>query len=189
MKTLVVGEGEHEQAALAVLVERISSRPLQCDFDFISSPHLHAHHGKGQGFVKRAVHWCLEAQKRGYEALVLLADHDGRDERIREMNIAQELDLGVSRRAMGIAIRTFDAWMLADERALSKVLGCSVSRQPDVETISDPKGRCAGFLESVGGQVSQRHFYAKLAHAMDLRVLEDRSSRGFAPFARRIREL
>jgi hypothetical protein len=90
---------------------------------------------------------------RGANALILLIDEDGRSERIREISDAQDYHQSQLARAMGVAIRMFDAWMLADEEALTEVLGYTVNTQPDPETIGHPKQVCADLLAESGNQI------------------------------------
>jgi hypothetical protein len=189
MKVLIVGEGKHELAgAMLALVGRLA--PTGCVFDQANVRHdIHVHHGKGRGYFKRAVRWMLEAQKRGYDALVLLIDQDGFSERTKELADAQAFDGAAIPRALGVAIRSFDAWMLADERALSSVLGCAVSRQPDPETIVNPKESCSDLLANASQPFSQTQMYAEVAKAFDLDVVANRCPKGFAPFAERVRAI
>lgn len=187
MKVLLVSEGKHELGgALETLVRRLLPRELYFDHDQVSRADIHTHRGKGQGFFKRAVRWLFEARKRGYEALVLVVDEDGRAERVKEISAAQQYGGVALPRAMGIAIRTFDAWMLADERALTFVLKYQVHRQPEPETISDPKRMCADLC---GSRLSQTEMYAQLATVIVLSTLEQRCPLGFGPFAAKVRAL
>jgi hypothetical protein len=116
MKILLVGEGRHELAgALPALVQRFTSTDIQYDLDRVSRNDIHAHHGRGGGYFKKALRWIREAEKRGYDALILLIDEDNRPERTREIDDAQDHSTVTALpRALGVAIRTFDAWMLAD---------------------------------------------------------------------------
>jgi hypothetical protein len=120
---------------------------------------------------------------------VLVIDEDGHAERASELSAAQQYAGAAFPRAFGIAIRTFDAWMLADERALTTVLGCPIDRPPAPESLTNPKQYCKRLLEATGGQLSQSEMYAKLAEVIDLAMLEDRCPKGFAPFAARVRQL
>lgn len=45
-------------------------------------------------------------------------------------------------RALGMAIRSFDAWMLADDGVLTLVLGKPIDTQPSPEKNRDPKEAC-----------------------------------------------
>lgn len=72
MRVLVVSEGKHEHSgALENLVKRLGGERATFASDRVQSNRIHAHHGQGQGFFKRALRWLLEAQKRGFDALVL----------------------------------------------------------------------------------------------------------------------
>jgi hypothetical protein len=190
MKVLLVAEGKHELGgALETLVRRLSPLALEVEHDRVSNDKIHAHHGKGQGFFKRAVRWILEARKRGYEALVLVVDEDGHRERVKELDDAQEYSGIEFRRALGIAIRTFDAWMLADEEALTSVLEYPVQRQPSPETVRDPKEVCKQLLAASTIGIPQAEMYNRLAQAITFRLLKERCAKGFAPFAERVRSL
>ncbi len=191
MRVLIVGEGKHEGGgALESLVQRLSAKPLQCEFDRVGRNDIHAYHGKGQGYLKKAIRWMREAENRGYDALVFLIDQDKWPERRTELNAAQEhMTIARIARAMGVAIRTFDAWMLADERAVSTTLECAVQTQADPEAMHDPKSVCKRLLDDSGSSITQAEMYAKIADQARLETLEQRCPRGFAPFATRVRGL
>lgn len=190
MRTLIVAEGKHErEGALLTFVNRLATTELQCELDRVSRKDIHAHHGKGPGFKKKAIRWLREAEKQGYEAIIFLIDEDGHAERIQEINEAQDSELGVSRRAMGVAIRSFDAWMLADEKALTAALGYTVARQPNPETVPKPKALCTQLLQESANELTQTDMYHAVAESADTETLQERCPRGFAPFAGRVRAL
>lgn len=147
------------------------------------------HRGKGYGFTNRLRAWLREAEKHGFDAVVAVIDHDGDDDRIKTFDMAQVDELFPIRRALGIAIRTFDAWMLADETALSKVLGRQVSTQPAPEKDNDPKRRCRQLLDDSGSPMSQVSMYAGVAALSRMDILEKRCPNGFKTFANRLRSL
>jgi len=190
MRVLVVSEGKHEQSgALENLLKRLGGDEADFTFDRVSNTSIHAIHGPGRGYFKRALRWLREAEKRGVDALILLIDQDGQGERTRQIQDAQDSALSQLSRAMGVAIRTFDAWMLADERALTDVLGCPISTQPDPETIRDPKQVCANLLAEGRNKMAQSEMYAGIAYRVDLALLSLRCRSGFAPFAARVRQV
>ena len=190
-----MSEGRHElgtregDSALEILVRRLNGDIRQCKSKPVSKKNIHAHHGKGKGYFKRALRWMLEANKRGYDALILVIDQDNRPERGQELTEAQNDTLVSLRRALGVAIRTFDAWMLADEQALTRVLRHTVERQPNPEEIRDPKGVCADLLDDSQVSMSQSELYSAVADAADIDTMEARCPKGFAPFAERVRGL
>jgi hypothetical protein len=188
MKALIVSEGPHELGgALECLARRLAPKLMVCDHDRVSSPSVHTHRGKGAGFFKRAVAWLLEAKRRGYDALVLVIDEDGNRERSKEMSDAQESQLTSFSRALGVAIRSFDAWILADETAITSVLQHPISRHAAPETIKNPKEDCKSLRDQCGKEIALRDMYREVMQVADLTILEDRCPKGFAPFAARVR--
>ena len=190
MKVLLVGEGPSELAgALRAFVIRLGVSDHDIVQDRVSQRTIHAHHGKGKGYFKRAVRWMLEAQKRGYDAIILVVDQDDQPQRSKECDEAQQYASASIRRAFGVAIRTFDAWMLADEQALTTVLGYEVLRQRNPEKLADPKSVCNQLLDASEVAMGSAEMYAAVAGAVNLNILKSRCSKGFAPFAERVREL
>ncbi|MCZ6680318.1 MAG: hypothetical protein O7E52_24065 [Candidatus Poribacteria bacterium] len=196
MKVLLVSEGKHElgtherQGALEVLVRRLHQNVQQCVPDKVSRNDIHAHHGKGQGYFKKALRWMMEAKKCEYDALILVIDQDTHPERVRELTEAQgEYVLASLPRALGVAILTFDAWMLADEQALTRALGYTVHPQRNPEITRDAKGVCAQLLTDSKGEMSQSELYSAVAGQAAIGTMENRCRKGFAPFAERVRAL
>jgi hypothetical protein len=150
---------------------------------------IHAHHGTGQGYFKKALRWIREAEKRGYDAIVLVIDQDNAPERVQEITRAQNEQLVALCRALGVAIHTFDAWMLADEQALTRVPGYAVLPQRSPEDMSDAKGVCTQLLGKSPMAMAQSEFYAFVARKAALRTLTRLCPKGFVPFAQRVRSL
>jgi hypothetical protein len=162
---------------------------MTCTWDKVSRVDVATLHGKGRGYFKRALRWALEARKRGFDALILVIDEDHRPERITEVAEAQD-DLTVEApRALGVAIHTFDAWMLADQQALSLVLGTQVATQPNPEAIGDAKTRCHELMNGSNCQHSQSELYAQIARSLSITRLQERCPNGFGVFAERVRAL
>jgi hypothetical protein len=191
VKVLVVCEGKHESGgALESLLRRMGpGADVQYDWDKLSKASLHAHHGKGQGYHKRAVAWMRDAEKRGYDGLILLVDRDSQPPREADIDRAQSDTTSAIQRALGVAIEMFDAWILADECALTEVLGVEVSRQADPETVRDPKSKVEALLRLSPRGLAATEMYAGVAKIADLAILEARCPRGFRPFAARVRSL
>lgn len=190
MTVLVVSEGKHElSGALENLLKRLGGDNSVFEFDRVSNKRIHAFHGKGKGYFKRAFRWLKEAEKKGVDAIILLIDEDGKRERIEQIQEAQDSLLSQLPRAMGVAIRMFDAWMLADEKALTEVLGYNVNRQPDPETLANPKQVCADLLADSNNGISQSEMYARLSCNINIDILCDRCQSGFKPFATYVRKI
>jgi hypothetical protein len=190
MKLLLVSEGKHElEGALANLVLRASHR-WDIDSMRVTDLRLRVHAGKGPGYFKKALRCVRYAQEQGYDACVLVIDEDGDTQRHRLLHQAQD-DFSVTTlpRALGVAVRTFDAWMLADEHALSRCLHRVIERQPAPEAIRDPKGACAQLRDRSGIDMGLAAMYATLAGLVDLKTLEERCPVGFGRFSSRLRAL
>jgi hypothetical protein len=190
MRVLLVAEGASElSGALEALVRRLGLADAEINTDRVSNNKIHAHHGSGRGFLKRALRWMLHAQDTGHDALVFLIDEDGHSERQQEIADANDRTEAYIRRALGVAIKTFDAWMLADEKALSQVLCTHISRQRAPEAASHPKETCSQLFIDSGQSISASELYAEIAKVIDLEVLSERCPRGFGLFAGRVQNL
>ena len=192
MRVLLVSEGVHEASgSLETLVCRIVSQDLTCEWRALKDSKLRLHRGKGNRLFKRAVGWIREAQSNGFDALILLVDRDDEPTRIKEISKAQEENYLTQDfpRALGVAIRSFDAWMLADEQALAKVLGRLVNAQPAPEENDDPKADCERLRSASDTSLRLRELYAQVATVADLACIERRCPHGFGNFAKRLRDL
>ena len=190
MRVLIVAEGVHErEGALPTLVKRINAK-LVCECDNANTSRLRSLHRKGGGFEKRALRWLIRAEKKGYDAVVFLIDRDRNPDRVKQIDKAQE-DKSQSElpRALGVAIESFDAWMLADETALSQALRMTVSKQKDPETLRNPKAICENLRDEADTQQALRAMYDAVAAYVNLEVLKKRCPRGFEPFAKRVEAL
>lgn len=193
MKVLIVAEGKHERSgSLETLVRRLLSGNPEFDLDDIHRRLSPLHGIGGFDYCKRALQWIQEAQKRGYDAIVLLLDEDGYPDRIKGIDQAQARlsKTAMLPRALGVAIRTFDAWMLVDEKALSDTLSCIVLCQPSPEDIHDPKSVCKQLRDdSPDCKLGLAEMYASVAEKTCIEILEQRCPSGFKPFAERVRAL
>jgi hypothetical protein len=191
VRLLIVSEGKHELGgALETIVRRLTGIADPVDVLKISDRVVRVHAGKGPGYFKKAIRCLLYAEEHRYDAMVLLIDQDNQPERRRQLSDAQgDIRHSSLPRAMGVAVVTFDAWMLADERALTVVLSRPVQRQPDPEDIGNPKGACVGLRDQAESDLSLSVLYHGLSQIIDLEVLSNRCPKGFEPFAVRAREM
>ncbi len=189
MRILLVSEGKHElSGALQTLVRRLLPDKATFEVRQVKDLPLRVH-GKGDGLFKVAIGWLLFAQHEQFDALVLTVDEDGVRNRRRQFESAQTSLKTPLPRALGLAIRTFDAWMLADEVALSEVCRLTIQAQPSPELIDDPKALCIALRDESGLDVGLAEMYARLAEVIRLHILEARCGEGFSAFARRVRDL
>lgn len=194
---LIVAEGEHElsggtaDAALPILVRRllgegVDLRPTSKRIRELSG---HTHSGRGNPLARKFIGIMRLAEREGYDAVVILIDQDDDRSRHQAATVAQETAYTSFPRAVGIAVRTFDAWFLADHTALSNVFCTSISMQPDPEATSHPKHMVMGFNDTNGGDSRLRDLYSMMAAVVDLRMLKERCPQGFGVFADRVAAL
>lgn len=197
MRVLVVSEGKHElnldgeTSALVELLRRML--PVEAEFERrrVSDRVVQqvAFRGKALRHEKRLLLWMRYAERQGFSGLTLIVDEDGIEDRRSAVQNAQESAACTIPRAIGLAIKKFDASMLADEVALSGILGPTVQRQPDPETIRDPKAECLKLLADAGDPMSMTDMYLAVARTADLEGLSKRCPKGFAPFRESVRLL
>jgi len=197
VKVLVVSEGKHEvgneyvPGALVALVQRMTSS--DAEFEALPSNdkrvRLHLRKGKTLNFERQALGWMNYAEQSGFDAVVYVIDRDQDRDRQAGLDKAQDnLALAIPR-AMGLAIEAFDAWMLADEAALSQALGRVASRQKSPEGIRRPKDQCRQLRDESDDSPGLSEMYFRVAQTVDLDKLTDRCPKGFAPFRQRVEAL
>lgn len=191
MRVLVVVEGKHESdGAVRELIQQLRPDLTDLSFDRLANSGIHVHAGKGKAYFKKAVRWMLEARKRGFDAIILLVDRDRVPSRRTEIEKSQsDHTICNIRRALGVPVEAFDAWMLADEQAISSVLTVTVPTQPNPENIAHPKDHFEALLRSLGKFWGGAEMYAEIAKKLNIAILEARCPIGFAAFADRVRNL
>jgi hypothetical protein len=200
MRILVVSEGRHELALespvadspLVQFVLRLlgkTTAPIEFERRRVADKCVNVLQasGKSEAYEKRAVAWLRFAEQNHFDAVVIVVDRDRKPQDRAGLVVAQSNTSQTIHRAIGIAVESFDAWMLADEKSLTKIVGNKVSRQPDPESLSDSKERCRQLAEKAG--LSMTQLCHAVAKAADLAILERRCPKGFAPFATKVRLL
>lgn len=193
MKVLLVSEGKHENGgALQTLIDRISGISNEYELFAANDASIRSSHGVpgvGSRLVKRVKAFGRLAREKRCEALIYLIDQDRDPRRRLALDSAQADPASLIAQALGVAVETFDAWILADERALSTVLQYSVDRQRDPETLRDAKSVCEALRNGSEGDLPLRKMYAAVCSHVDFNTLTTRCPAGFAIFAQRVRAL
>ena len=185
--------------ALVILVERIlgvrgSTEPCAPPFP----------RGAGAGWIlKRGAAHLQDVARMGASAAVVLVDADGKGaERLRALRALRERAVARNPRlaiptAVGVAVEKFDAWLLADEMALCRVLGLPNPSQP-MGSPEELRGR-GGSADDAKTRLKEylaedRHGprpFLEVVHAivreMDLDVARQKCPKGFAPFLQEVR--
>lgn len=205
----VFGDGPHELGRdlgkdldatdlppLPCLVHRITGEPADVTYARRLFRKVPRAHGRGQKYAKKALQAIRQAASEGFDGVTLVIDRDRREDRRTIIPLREGRDAvaaeGGPPCAVGQAVETFDAWMIADGKAIAAA-GGDASRShltpesPDKAegTGGHPKQWAADLFRG-GGDLGGR--YAIVARKVDLDLLEKRCPSGFAPFAREVRE-
>ena len=203
MRILVISEGKHElgrtgkdpvSGALIRLVERvlIPFLPLEKiqieqrdnrSFGVVTPKDWGT---GGADYQRKAMSWIRKAQNEKFDAIVIVVDQDNAPDRRKGLDAAQ-VDLRLSLpRAIGLAVKSFDAWMLADELAISKAIERQVQTQKTPEDHKDPKD---AMRIIVADNDAMTDVYAKIADEVNIETLCTRCPKGFKPFRDRLAKL
>jgi hypothetical protein len=189
VKILLVAEGKSElgakdrDGAVEVLVRRLLDESATVERQTVKR-RVNSR-GEGGAFFKKAVRLLQEARENGCDAAVMLIDQDHEPDRRKQLDRAQDHVKEAIPRAFGVAIEEFEAWFLADETALPDSSGRRIRTQPDPESIAHPKEH----LRSVCPNACNAEALSEIARKVRLDEVEKRCPKGFAPFAKRVRDL
>ena len=154
--------------------------------------------------LKRMYAYLRQAAREGAQAAVVLVDADTKGQRRlnrlelrRRKLVAKNVALGL-RTAIGVAVEKLEAWLLADEMALCRVLGLPNPPEP-MKRPEELKGMRGGAddAKTVLGEYlakDQRGPRSFLEHAraivaeMDLDEVARKCPKGFEPFRQDVQE-
>ncbi len=205
----VYGDGRHELGrdlgrelspdslpALPELVHRLLRSPSHLTYTPKSFPAVPPVHGRGQKYARKAQQAIREAGRLQFAAVAILIDRDRQPDAKRIAPLRDGRDAmmygGFPPCAVGMAVETFDAWMIADGKAAEAAGGDPAKSHPSPESLDGREGsgrhpkdvaaEVFGSAKGFGGK------YAVAAASVDLRGLEKACPKGFKPFADEVRE-
>lgn len=192
----VITEGKHEEdGALLHLIRRLIPNLDDCDFEFDrwKNPRGRSRRfrstERGDGIFKKFVAMLFDAEQYGFDAVIALVDCDRDRGRLHSVAKAQDELAAPVPRAFGVAVETFDAWFLADEKSLSTILETTISAQPDPESNSDAKTSIKSLRDESGSQLGLAELYSDLAQIFDTDLVARRCPKGFAVWKQRVEKL
>ncbi len=191
-RALLVAEGAHElSGALEELVAKLTGLRFDVSCKQIRDIEVRVHIPRGRfpGFSRRFLGWISYAQEQQFDVLIAIIDEDGEPRRHAEIDEAQANQDFELRHAFGVAVQAFDAWMLADEKALSRVLKTNIAKVGSPERLKDPKSHFLNLRDKCGVTESVRELYKRIAEEVDAALLVSACPTGFQPFADRVRHL
>ena len=210
LRVLIYGEGRHELGthdgaqglpeqlgALPRLVHRLLDNPESVEYECRSFKSVTHVPGKATNKFARKVKKAIQAAKlEGYDGVVVVIDRDCEPDRYRIGALRKGRDDmqadGYTPCAVGTAVEAFDAWMIADGKAIGDAGGNASISHPKPEKLDGkegtgqhPKDRAARIF---GGGRGLGQTYAAVAANVDIDLLKRRCPQGFAPFAEEVAE-
>jgi hypothetical protein len=208
---LVLGDGpneigtEHDDPlpparlpALPRLVHRLIGEPAHACYRmrfFVRTP---PGHGQGDTFEKKTRAAIALARELHCAGIVILRDRDRArtTEKLLPLQRGRDgaaLDGTNPPCAVGLAIEAFDAWMIADGKAIAEATGRKTGRShPNPESLGGeensgdhPKDWARNLF---GGLDAFAEAYPKVADSVRMGFLEKACPLGFAPFAEEVRQ-
>lgn len=209
LRVLVLGDGANELGrefgrllsadhlpALPRIVHRLLGEPGNVLYEPGVFRQVEHGRGKGKAFEKKTKAAILLAKHNGHHAVVIVRDRDRSpsaekvDPIIRKRDSMIRPDLPPC--AVGCAIETFDAWMIADGRAVHAAGGDpgKTHRSPESLDGKEGTGRHPKDVaaEVFGSKKGLGDKYAVVAANADLPLLVKTCPQGFKPFADEVRE-
>lgn len=183
-----------ELPALARLVHRLLGEPSDMSYSCRLFRRIVHARGRGTGFSKKTKAALILARQLGHAALVIVVDRDGDRRKFPSLAEARSETFPAAgcACALGQAIETFDAWMIADGKAIGEAGGDASRSHPEPEKLDGkegtgrhPKDRA---VEVFGSRRVLTEKYAIVACHVNLEQLKNSCPKGFAPFAEEIRE-
>ncbi|MDY7010775.1 MAG: DUF4276 family protein [Planctomycetota bacterium] len=206
-QVLVFGDGRHELGdrldqsltpdqlpALPRLVHRLLKEPTGTTYTCRYSKDVPRIHGRRHRYAKKAIWAIVEASRNDFDAVVIVIDRDRRVEKETIQPLREGRDsCSISGKipcAVGCAVETFDAWMIADGNAIKHAGGVGNHKNPESLYGKEGKGKhpkdiAANIFDGKRG-LSKK--YAIVAENVDLLSLEKTCPKGFKPFANDVRE-
>jgi len=218
LRILLIGDGRHELGSrldeplvprdlppLGILVHRLLGKPENASFvsrrfrDIgqarVTSVVRTVQDAKISAFARKAAQGIAKARAEGFDAVVILIDRDRRTNAETIDCLSQGRDsvtqkMPSPRCAVGVAIETFDAWMIVDGAAIGDAGGDASHSFPEAEGLDGdeqsgrhPKTKAAQIFGSGEGLGDK---YAAVAKHVRLDLLSKLCDKGFAPFAREV---
>ncbi len=190
MRVLIVGEGPNDEAVLRTLVSRVLGEKVEVTFRKVSES-VQTTRLKGEGSEKRAVAWIREAQRANFSALVLVIDNDNQNDRVTQLDRAQTSGVASTPRALGVAVESIEAWILADDQAFSQAAEVKPENFPvSPEKLSKAKLKpLVDHLLTQSKSSRSSDFYSDVVQMMRTDIVAKKCPLGFAPFYARLNEL
>jgi hypothetical protein len=198
---------EPKEGAVRVFVRRLLEEKFGrevSDWEIESSvlPRAHDRSDSVSGYERKVYLAIIGAAADDCSSVAVVIDRDRTESGVRLKALRSGRSLTEEKgeplaykTALGVAIETVEAWLLADEKALNEALSPSppVQGLPAPEgldgapgTANHPKQMFRAFVKRATKDVAAP--YDEVAQRVRIDFLEQRCKEGFAPFAEEVRE-
>jgi len=215
MKVLFVGEGRHDlgasdfplqfrtaQGVVPKLCQKISNT-ISSDSIALSWKDIPRFNSSKKGFKHKLKAAALIAKHNGCEGLIAVVDQDNDHARLSELQAGKQESIDSSENnfkiAVGVAVKSIEAWTLGDEVALARALGSNVSAvrqvvaQSEVEKYHENSGKTENRPKGKLNKLCQAscredclEFRLEVAEATCVTRLGVSCPQGFEPFKREV---
>ncbi|MEO7329190.1 MAG: DUF4276 family protein [Minicystis sp.] len=184
------------------MLEEKFNRPIdEWEVEGDTLPRIHDRSEDANGYERKVLRAIQAAEADGCSSVAIVVDRDRTEGRQRLAQLQagrtkaeQQGEALAERTAIGVAIETVEAWLLADEQALNQALRLA----PPVGALPAPEGLDGRAKTERHPKVVLRKLieqqrsgvdapYDEIAERVQLEVLEQRCSGGFATFAEEVR--
>lgn len=200
MQISVYGEGKHEVGtatdrplvrseghALVRLVDGLLGQPKGAMYvPKVFHKVKHIRGGVGTKFTKKVMAAIFKAKQESDTGLVIVIDCDDDSDRIVQLEQGRDdtlYDSSYVPCAVGMATKTFDAWMLADHEAVRQAGGSTDGLTSQPESLSDPKETAQMVFSSNG----LAEIYCRVVDACDPEAVAGHS-KSFKRFAKDVQK-
>lgn len=148
----------------------------------------------GRGFARKVKAAMVDAVRDRAIAVVVVADRGGERNRKRLEEMKKGRDDAAQDginvpAALGLAVEELEAWLLADETAISATTGMTLAGAlPDPESDNNPKSTLSRLYSQATARKDRWRLHEAIADGIDLDSLARRCPRGFSPFQQEILE-
>lgn len=181
-------EGPFDYRIVPVLLSRLADDSFGNTVDIETLPPPPSWMKRGHGLINALPADARILNELGAEIIVGIVDTDNTQITTRLTALREAREQAQPSPicfALGVAVRSIEAWLLADEEAIRTALtehtygNQTVPRQPNPETIADPKTHLNSLISELteGIEPSADRFAEAIAEHIDLQTLRDRCSR------------
>lgn len=204
-RVVVFGEGPHELGnildqslsqdqlpALPQLIHRLLDSPSSVEYTCHNFKNVRPVHKRGHKFGRKVIRAVRQARRDGFTAVAIVIDRDRKPDRGRIGALRDGRDavdgLEYPPCAVGCAVETFDAWMIADGKAIKQAGGAGNHKNPESLDGKEGQGKHPKDIAArlFGGRRSLSSKYAAIADNVDIKLLEKACPKGFKHFAEEV---